>query len=118
MVADNALKNGYTNICYIDDNAKGDVIGTAEIAGGTCGNVALIADSDFSYALTEQESPEIILQGPGFVYAPIAKGQSAGQAYVCLGNKVIGEIPLFFGQTIECEPIPETSFWKKIFGGK
>lgn len=27
VIADNALKNGYKNICFIDDHAKGEVIG-------------------------------------------------------------------------------------------
>ena len=27
VIADNAIKNGYTDICFIDDNASGDCMG-------------------------------------------------------------------------------------------
>ena len=63
---------------------KGDCLGKLEIAGGTAGEVNLIADSDFSYALADDEKPEIVLQGKGFVYAPVAQGQAAGFAYICI----------------------------------
>ncbi|MBR6559018.1 MAG: acetyltransferase [Clostridia bacterium] len=49
VVADNALKNGYTNICYIDDNAKGDVIGFPII--GTSTDIECLNDGSTDFII-------------------------------------------------------------------
>ncbi len=110
------LENGFSGytVCRIIE--KGECLGTVEIAGGQERAVHLIANADFSYALSPEEQPEIVLQGPGFVYAPVAQGQEAGYAYVCLGEKVVGKIPLIYGETVEQIISPEPSFWQKLFG--
>ncbi len=92
-------------------------LGTTEVAGGEAGQVELLAAEDFSYALRPEESPQLVLQGPGFVYAPVAEGQPAGWCYVCLGDKTVGKIPLVYGETVEQEKEPKRSFWQKLFGG-
>jgi hypothetical protein len=76
-----------------------------------------LANTDFSYALTETEEPQIVLPKPGFVYAPVVEGQEAGYAYVCIGDKSVGKIPLVYGATVEQEITPKRSFWKRILGG-
>ena len=96
---------------------KGECLGTVEIAGGEAGEVSLLAGEDFSYALTAQEQPEVVIPGPGFVYAPVVQGQPAGQAYVTLNGKTVGKIPLLYGLTVERERAPEPSLWQKLFGG-
>lgn len=93
---------------------KGACLGYADIAGGQAGQVSLIATEDFSYALTDSEVPQIVLSGPGFVYAPVVHGQSAGYAYICIGEETIGKVPLIFGQTVEQETVKEPSFWEKV----
>ncbi len=92
-------------------------LGTAEVAGGQAGEVELLATEDFSYAVRPEESPQLVLQGPGFVYAPVVEGQSAGWCYVCLGDKTVGKIPLVYGETIEQEKEQKRSLLQKIFGG-
>ena len=89
-----------------------------EIAGGQAGVVELLAAEEFSYALTPEETPRIVITGQGFVYAPVAEGQEAGCAYVLLGDKIAGKILLKYGETVEQETVPEKSFWQKLFGGK
>lgn len=111
------MESGFQDYCVKEIVEKGDILGEIEVAGGVFGKVSLIADADFSYALTAHEQPEIVLQGPGFVYAPAVQGQSAGIAYICLGDTTIGEIPLVLGQTVEQKEIPKTSVWDKLFGG-
>ncbi len=96
---------------------KGDILGNQVVSGGSGGMVHLIADSDFSYALAEGEEVSVELPGVGFVYAPVAEGQFAGFAHVCLGGKSVGKIPLLYGETIEKEVEPEKGFWQRIFGG-
>ena len=96
--------------------SEGECVGTVELAGGDAGQVHLLCAEDFSYALAEGEEPHIVLPGPGFVYAPVAKGQAAGIAYVMLGDTVIGKMPLLYGETVEQQKEPERSFWEKLFG--
>ena len=111
------LEEGFSRYSVQSIIEKGDCLGTLEVAGGEAGEVELIAEEDFSYALAEGEEPIIVLPKPGFVYAPVAEGQAAGFAHVMLGDKTIGLIPLSYGQTIEMRKEPERSFWQKLFGG-
>lgn len=93
-------------------------LGTVEIAGGQESSVELIACEDFSYPLTENETTEIILPSPGFVYAPVAEGQDAGFAYIYLDDALVGKVQLRYGTTVEQETVPEKTIWEKLFGGK
>ena len=96
---------------------KDQIVGTAEIAGGVCDGVELIAKAGFSYYLSEGEEPEICLPAPGFVYAPVAAGQDAGFAQIYLNNQWIGNVPLVFGRTVEQKSQPEPNLWEQLFGG-
>lgn len=98
--------------------SAGDVLGTVEVAGGEEGHVALIAGEDFSYALTREEQPELLLTGPGFVYAPVAENQAAGFAYVCLEGNAVGKIQIKYAASVEKQPREERSFWKRLLGGE
>lgn len=111
------LEEGFSQYSIQSIVEKGQCLGTVQVAGGQAGTVELLADEDFSYALTETEEPQIVLPKPGFVYAPVAEGQEAGFAYVCLNDKPVGKIPLVYGKTVEQEITPKKSFWQKILGG-
>ena len=108
------LEQGFANYTVRKIVDKGDCLGYAEVAGGQTEIVPLIACEDFSYALAQDELPQIQLSGPGFVYAPVAEGQDAGYAYVCLADKTVGRIAIKFGQTIEQEVEHKRSFWNKL----
>lgn len=95
---------------------KGEVLGFVEIAGGTAGSVELLSDQTFEYALAADEKTEIVLPGPGFVYAPVVEGAEAGTAHVCINGRKVGEIALVYGQTVEKTPEEEKSIWKRWFG--
>ena len=47
VIADAALKNGYTNICYIDDHATGDVMGFPII--GTSADIECLNDDSTDF---------------------------------------------------------------------
>ena len=64
------------------------------------------------------ENVEISLPTPGFVYAPVAFGQKAGFARISLDDQCIGEVPVYFGQTVEQQPRQKLSIWDRLFGGK
>ena len=95
----------------------GDVVGNVEIAGGQAGYAQLLAAADFDYAVTPGEETELVLTGPGFVYAPVVSGAKAGFAHVCIDGKSVGKIPLIYGETVELTQEKEQSFWKKLTGG-
>lgn len=112
------LEMGFANYCVQSIVTKGQCLGTVEIAGGEAGTVSLLAAEDFSYALAPEETTKIVIPGTGFVYAPVALGQEAGYAYVCIGDQTVGKIPLTFGQTVEQEKVEEPSLFERLFGGK
>lgn len=97
---------------------EGTVLGSVEIAGGIDNSVELIAAESFSYPMMCSECVEITLPTPGFVYAPVVYGQKAGFARIYLDNQCIGQVPVYFGQTVEQQPQQEKSFWNRLFGGK
>ena len=70
----------------------------------------------FSFALAENEKPHVVLAPPDFVYAPVVEHQSAGYAYVCLGDNVIGKVAVTYAQTVEQFVPPKKNFWKRLFG--
>ena len=112
------LEDGFSQFSVQEIVTKGQCLGSVEIAGGESGRVQLLAGEDFSYSLASMETADIVLQGPGFVYAPVVKGQAAGFAYVCIGDCAVGKIPLIYGKTVEQLKQPEKSFWEKLFGGR
>lgn len=104
----------YKNKLIVSANEK---VGTVAVAGGTMEQVGLIATNDFRYALADGEDLELVLGGGSIIYAPICAGDPAGYLYVCLDGKVIGKIPLVYGETIECCQNEKVSFWKKLLSG-
>ena len=112
------LEDGFSQFSVQEIVTKGECLGSVEIAGGESGRVQLLAGEDFSYSLASMETAEIVLQGPGFVYAPVVKEQAAGFAYVCIGDCAVGKIPLIYSKTVEQLKQPEKSFWEKLFGGR
>ena len=111
------LEQGFSRFTQQQVVRVGEVIGTVEIAGGCSGSVQLLADSDFIYPLAEGERVELVVPGPGFVYAPVALGADAGFAHVCIDGKSVGKLPLIYGQTIEKLPEEEKSLWERLSGG-
>ena len=109
------LNQGFANFTHERIVSAGDVVGTLEIAGGQTGVVQLVAAADFDYALSPDEEPELVIPGPGFVYAPVAAGADAGFAHVCIDGKSVGKVPLCYGMTVEKEPEEEKSFWERLF---
>ena len=97
--------------------SRGEIVGFVEIAGGQSGNVQLLAEDDFDYPLTPEETVTLHLPGTGFVYAPVAEGADAGTIHVCIDGKSVGTVPVVYGETIEKLPQEEKSFWERLIGG-
>ena len=110
------LEQGLSRFQPKDLIAEGDLMGTREVLGGENRQVELLAAENFRFHLAQGEEPYILLSGSEFSYAPVVSGGKAGFAYVMLGDKAVGRVPLVYGQTIE-QKQEERTLWDKLLGG-
>jgi D-alanyl-D-alanine carboxypeptidase len=110
------LSNGFEDYSVQLIVAKGQRLGTVAVMGGDEAYVDVRALCDFSYAITDQEKPYLLLAPPGFAYAPVAENQEAGYAYVCIGEEPVGKIPIIYDRTVEQTVPKKTRFWDRWFG--
>ena len=110
------LEEGFSRFEHRSILREGDCVDTLDVVGGESCQIQLLAAKDFSYALAPEETPQIIFPGPGFVYAPAVEGAEAGFAYVLIGGKPVGKVPVVFGQTVEQSRTEEKSLWQKLLG--
>jgi len=108
------LEEGFSRFEHRTILREGDCVDTLEVVGGKSAQVQLLAAEGFAYPLAAEEEPQTVFPGPGFVYAPAVEGEEAGYAYVLIGGKAVGKIPVTYGQTIEQEEAEERSIWKKL----
>lgn len=109
------LESGFSRYGIRRVVTKGQSVDTLEVAGGEGSRVTVLAAEDFEYALAEGENPQLMLPGPGFVYAPAVEGAEAGFAYILLEGRTIGKVPVVYGETIEQTPEETKPFWKRLF---
>ena len=110
------LEAGFSQYRHEQIVKAGDLVGSMEVIGGENRVVEILAAENFEYAIAEGESPQVVLPEPGFVYAPAVEGADAGWAYVLIGNKTVGKLPVVYGQTVEKTPEEEKSLWQKLLG--
>ena len=112
------LEKGFSNYCVQQLIREGDRLGYATVFSGREAQVSLVAAEDFSFPLSKEEQAQIVLSSPGFVYAPVVKGKTAGFAYVCIGDGAVGKVKLIYGETVERTVEPQKpTIWERIFGG-
>ncbi len=110
------LNEGFSRFQVQKIVSEGDTVGSVEVLGGEGGRVELLAAREFSYAIADGEVTQVVIPGPGFVYAPVAEGGDAGWANVTVDGKAMGKIPLVYGETVEQEPEEKKGFFEKLFG--
>ncbi len=93
---------------------RGEIVGSVAVAGGTAGFVDLVAGEEFSFSLRQGEQWHLELPDPGFVYAPVAEGQSAGYAHIFVEDQAVGKVALAYGETVEQEKEPKIPWWKRL----
>ena len=111
------LNRGFADYSCRKILCAGDNVGTVEIAGGQQNCVELVAAQDFDYALAQHEQVELVIPGPGFVYAPVAEGADAGFAHICIDGKSVAKVPLSYGATIEKSAEEKKSWIDRLIGG-
>ena len=112
------LNDGFSKYHVRQIITAGECLGRMAVLGGQKDSVSVVAAEDFSYALTDEEQPYVVLAGPGFDYAPVVEGQDAGFAYVRVGDATVGKVAVEYSETVE-QFVPEKKhFWENWFGGK
>lgn len=112
------LEDGFSRYHIRQPVTAGETVGTVAVVGGDGNEAHLIAEEDFSYALAEGETVSICLPPPGFVYAPVARGQEAGFAHILVDGNPVGKVSLVYGDTIEKERMPECPWWQRLLKGE
>ncbi len=110
-------QQGFSKYTPVQLICEGDVLGHIPVAGGDAESVQLVAAESYSYSLAQDETTDIRISEPGFVYAPVAQGQEAGFAHIYVNGQAVGKIGLKFGQTVEIMQ-EEKSFLEKILKGE
>ena len=95
------MERGFSEFDVCQLIADGQVIASAEVAGGQAGTADLVAAEDFSYSIAKEEKITIVPPVQMFVYAPVVKGAFAGYATICLNGTPVGKVKLVYAQTIE-----------------
>lgn len=111
------LEDGFSRYQLRKVLSEGQVVGSRAVFGGQQESVNLLAGEDYYCSLADGESASVVLSGTGFVYAPVCLGQDAGFAYICIGDRVVGKVPVVFDMTVECKPLEKKRFWHRWFGG-
>lgn len=111
------LEQGFEGFEVRELVAEGEVLGYRHILSGDGTSVPLVAAEGFSYSLAHGEAPEIVLSPQRFSYAPVRKGEEEGCAYVVLGGRVVGQIPLVWGSSLEMKQQKERTLLQRLFGG-
>lgn len=95
------LESGFSRFNLQRIVTKNDCVGSMKILGGTQASVPVHAAENYVYSISREETPQIMLPGNAFAFAPVTEGASAGYAYIILNGKAIDKIPIVYGETVE-----------------
>ncbi len=112
------MDTGFADFTVQELLQEGSCMGRLPVVSGRTDSVELLTESGFCYALRPEERVELVVRTPQFVYAPVAKGQTAGAVYICVDGSAVGKIPLLFADTVEAGEENKPSLFKRLFGGK
>ena len=109
------LNEGFSRYSVRTLVREGDVLGQIQVLSGEMDTVELVAAEDFSFSLAADEKVTVVIPGIGFAYAPVAQGQEAGFAYLCLGDETVGKVKLVYCDTVEQKKEEKKHFWEGWF---
>ena len=111
------LNDGFSRYSMRTLVQTGDVVGRISILGGEKMYVDVLAGESFEYPMAQAETVSLQLSGPGFVFAPVAEGETAGYAHVLVDGKAVGKVQVYYAETIERQKEPKRSFWQRLLEG-
>ena len=113
----NLIDQGFSEFTPQTLVQAGECLGEFAIAGGTAGTVRILAAEDFCFAMRENESWSVKLPEPGFIYAPVAQGQSAGYAHIWIDGVPVGKVALVYADTVEQQKSTKVPWYQRLFCG-
>ena len=110
------LDYGYTEFTRTVLLPAGARIGAARVIGGRVLLAQAVLTRELSYPLLPGEEPELRLNLPEFVYAPVETAAIAGSVQAVLDGEVVAEVPLRWRNEV---PVQEKrkSWLERLFGG-
>ena len=111
------LERGFSGYEVRELVSEGEVLGYRYVVGGDGTHVPLLAAEGFSWPMAEGEQVEIVLSPQNFSYAPVEQGAPEGCAYAVLNGKVVGQIPLVWGSSLEETKDQKKTLLQRLFGG-
>ena len=111
-------ENGFSAFQMVKILEEGQCVGTVPVAGGQAESVRLVVSQNVYYPLRDGEVPELILPVPGFVYAPVVEGGSAGYGNICLDGVLLERVELFYADTVEKENSSALFSWRCLWKGR
>ena len=92
------LDEGFSRYQLKDILEEGKQVGSLTVMSGAAECVPVTAGEQFSVYLLPEETVNISVKLPLFVYAPVEKGQEIGALTVYLGEKRLAELPVYVGE--------------------
>lgn len=101
----------YTQTVLVPAGAR---IGAARVAGGKALLVQAVLTKELAYPLLPGEEPELRLNLPEFVYAPVETAELAGSVQAVLDGKVVAEAPLRWRNEVPAQE-KQKNWFEKLF---
>lgn len=109
------LENAFSRYQQTQLVQQGDFLGLIRVEGGENQQAEVFAAEDFFFSVAPEERPQVLLSGPGFVFAPVVEGAKAMDAYVLLDGNAVGKIGTVYGKTVELKKETEKGFFDRLF---
>ena len=109
------LDYGYSEYAQTVLLPAGARIGAARVVGGNSLLVQAVLTRELSYPLLPGEEPELRLNLPEFVYAPVETAELAGSVQAVLDGKVVAEAPLRWRNEVSAQE-QQKNWFEKLFG--
>lgn len=102
----------YTRTVLLPAGAR---IGAARVVGGESVLVQAVLTRELSYPLLPGEEPELRLNLPEFVYAPVETAELAGSVQAVLDGEVVAEVPLRWRNGVRAQE-RRKNWLERLFG--
>ena len=104
---------GFSTYCVERALSRGESCAVAAVRGGTASYVALRAEENVFFPLSEGETLSVRFELPDCVYAPVSLGQRIGEAVVLLDGAEVARVSLSAVRRVEEAEYRAPRFWRR-----
>lgn len=87
---------------------------TLPVVSGTLESVSAVPESELKVLVLRGEEPEVSVELPRFVFAPITAGETAGEIKVTQDGKIVGCCRLVYAESVPLRQGIELTPWERI----